>query len=123
MSKRNISIGKGNYNENIEGDYIEGNKVDNSVVDNSDNSRHFQVGDVGGDFNPTNSSIMSDGNKISVKTKTEKPEKKGKLGLILTVAAIVIGASVSGLFNEEIREILNLNKSSETQEQREDQPK
>ncbi|MEM8673396.1 MAG: COR domain-containing protein [Cyanobacteria bacterium P01_G01_bin.67] len=122
MSDRKININEGNYNEKIDGDYIQGDKVDKSQVDKSDQSRNFQVGDVGGDFSPTNSSIMSDDAQISTSSGLSTQTKGKNWGLIITVAAIVISACISGLFNEEVREFLGLSSSPETPEEVESAP-
>ncbi len=107
-------INNGNYNENTEGDYISGDK--------SDRSRNLRVGDVGGDFNPTNSPIMSDNANTSTSSDSDTQKKKLNWGLSITIAAIIISASVSSLFNEEIRDFFNLNSPSETPEQSEKTP-
>jgi hypothetical protein len=71
---RNINTEGGNYNENIQGNYIQGN-----YNKNVNQSRNFQVGDVGEDFNPTNSLIMSDNVENSANVnKTEEQEKPTK---------------------------------------------
>nr|MDJ0904031.1 COR domain-containing protein [Xenococcus sp. MO_188.B8] len=113
---------EGDRNKNIEGDYIQGDTVDHSQVDKSDRSRNFQVGDVGGDFNPTNSPIMSDDAQITASTDSETAKKKLNWGLIVSVAAIAISVCVGGLFNKEIREFLNLNAPLETPEEGEKTP-
>ena len=122
MGDRKININDGNYNEEIKGDYIQGDKIDNSQVDKSDQSKNFKVGDVGRDFSPTNSPIMSDNAQISSSNGSETEQKGRNWGLIVGIAAIIISVCVGGLFNEEIREFLNLNTPSETPEQIESKP-
>ncbi|MDJ0897277.1 MAG: hypothetical protein QNJ55_00585 [Xenococcus sp. MO_188.B8] len=117
MGDRDININNGNYNENIEGDYIQADKIDNSQVDKSNRSKNFQVGDVGGDFNPTNSPVMSDNSNISTSSDSDRPKKKIVLGWIISILAITIPIFASGIFNEPIKEFFNLNSPSETPEQ------
>lgn len=111
---RNIKMGDGNYNENIQGDYIQGDKND------VNQSRSFTVGDVGGDFNPTASPIMSDDAQISetVAGATDKQPSKKKfdIGIIIAVIGIVVAVCISGLFNSEVRQWLKLDRSPQTQE-------
>lgn len=118
---RNINMDDGNYNENIEGNYIQDN-----YTENVDQSRKFQVGDVGGDFNPTASPIMSDNAQISetvagVTNKQKPPQKKLNIGIIIAVIAIVVTACISGLFNDEVREWLRQNTPLPIQEAPENQ--
>lgn len=115
---RNINTGGGNYNENIQGDYIQGNS--NKDVNQS---RSFQVGDVGGDFNPINSPIISDNvensGNVNKSKEQEKPSNK-KLSretiiALLGILIALISIFASGLFNTEIRRIFHLDPPSKTQ--------
>ena len=60
---------------------------------------------------------MSDNANISTASDTYTPQKKRNWGLIIAIVAILISASISGLFNDEIRELFKLNSPSETPEQ------
>ncbi len=122
MGDRDININNGNYNENIEGDYIQGDKIDNSQVDNRDHSRNFQVGNVERDLSLNNSPVMSDNANISTSSDSDRPKKKVVLGWIISILAIIIPIFASGIFNEPIKELLNLNSPSETPEQPENTP-
>ncbi|MDJ0713885.1 MAG: hypothetical protein QNJ54_06665 [Prochloraceae cyanobacterium] len=117
---RNIKMGSGNYNEKIEGDYIQGNSNNNI-----DRSRTVNIGDINGDFSPNASPILSDNaqieNKVTQAAKKQKPDKKKpNKGIIISIIAIIITACISGLFNPEIRQFLNLDSPSQTQEVQKD---
>ncbi len=110
---------------NIQGSIIGGKQNKINYNENVDKSRNFSVGDVGGDFNPIGSPIMSDNTKISDTNagSTEKLNEskiKPNMGIIIAVISILITACISGLFNPEIRRFLNLDNSSENQETLED---
>ena len=115
------TVGKQNIDkENQRIVKIQAKHIDKLVLGQGDmdnRDRNFQVGDVGGDFNPTNSPIMSDNANISTASDYETPQKKRNWGLIIGIVGIIVAVCVSGLFNEEIREFFNLNSPSETPEQ------
>ena len=97
-------------------------KIDNSQVDKSDQSKNFEVGNVRGDFKPTNSPITSDDAQINMSSGLKAEQKQINWGLIVSIAAIIISVCVGGLFNKEIREFLNLKSPFETPEKIENVP-
>lgn len=65
---------------------------------------------------------MSDNAQVNVSTNSDTTKRKPNLGLIISVAAIIISICVGGLFNEEIRDFLNLSSPSQTPEKIESVP-
>ncbi|ELS05600.1 small G protein, GTPase SAR1, partial [Xenococcus sp. PCC 7305] len=121
MGDRKININNGNYNEKIEGDYIQGDKIDNRQIDNSDRSKELNIGNIGGDFNPVNSPMMSENAGIKVNQEPQAPaktlDKKWIIGIIISIIAIISSASFSGLFNDQAQEFLERFFPSKTQQQ------
>ena len=116
---RNISIGSGNYNEKIEGDYIQGNKTDQSRnikisggTINASGAGAFSLGDISGTVANTINQLPTISDKPGIKellsdlenaiATSEDLEKKRKTKALKQVEALAKAAQ--NLTNEDLKE-------------------
>ena len=108
---RNINTGGGNYNENIEGDYIQQRGTENTVNYGGNINREINTNNITGSHN----SVQNTRNDIERPPKN--PWSLGNIIALVTLFVTIILGLYSGILTEQGKEFFKLDKQEQQVEQ------